>query len=104
MYKVIFEHHPKQDQEAEFIAAWQKGSDKIQEYPGAMGTKLYRSLDDSGTLYAMAEWTDKAARDAAMSAIATRDDADEILRGHEMFVDSYSTIISAEHIATSKPA
>jgi quinol monooxygenase YgiN len=102
MYKVIFEHHPKEGKETEFIAAWKKGSDEIQKYPGANGTDLYRSLDDRGTLYAIAEWMSKEARDNAMAAIAKRDDASEILTAHEQFVDSYSTLISAEYIATSK--
>jgi len=102
MYIVVFEHHPKVGQEKEFIAAWQKGSDKIQEYPGASGTLLYRSLDDEGTMYAMAKWASKEARDSAMSAIARREDAEEILSAHERYVDAYSTIISAEQIAISE--
>lgn len=103
MYRVIFEHHPKEGQEAKFIAAWQKGSDIIQKYPGARGTKLFRSLNDPATLYAMAEWENKAARDAAMDAIAALPNGEDIIHGQEQFLDSYKTIVSAELVAASDP-
>lgn len=103
MYRVIFEHHPKPGQEAAFIKQWQAGSDVIQTYPGARGTKLFRSLDDPGTLYAMAEWESKEARNKAIAAIEQRDDADWVLNAHEQFLDSYSTIVSGDLIAASDP-
>jgi quinol monooxygenase YgiN len=101
MYRVIFEHHPKPDQEEAFIAAWQAGSDIIQEYPGARGTKLFRNLDNPAVLFAMADWESKAAREAAMAEIDKRPDADTVLTAHEQFLDSHTTLLSAELLANS---
>ena len=98
MYRIVFEHHPKPGQEKEFVAAWQRGSDKIQQYPGARGTKLFRSLSNTGVLYAMAEWDSKTARDDAMAEIAKRDDAESMLHAHEKFLESHVSIVSAELI------
>lgn len=103
MYRVIFEHHPKEGKEQEFIKQWQAGSDIIQTYPGARGTLLFRSIDSPGVMYAMAEWESKSARDEAMEAISKRDDSDWVMHEHEKFVDSYSVIVSAELIASSTP-
>ncbi len=103
MYRVIFEHHPKEGQEDAFIKQWKTGSDIIQTYLGARGTKLFRSLDDPKILYAMAEWESKAARDAAVSKISKRDDADWLLHAHEQYVTAHPTIVSAELIGVSDP-
>lgn len=103
MYRVVFEHHPKSGKEKDFIKAWQEGSDKIQQYPGARGTKLFRSLENPKILYAMAEWESKNARDKAIEEISKREDSEHMLHYHEQFVDAHPTIISAELIGTSDP-
>lgn len=103
MFRVIFEHHPKAGQEDLFIKQWQIGSDIIQTYPGARGTKLFRDLDNPLVLYAVADWDSKIDRDKAMAAVAERPDAKEVLRGHEKFLNSYITLVSAELIASSPP-
>ena len=102
MYRVIFEHHPKEGQEEQFIRQWQAGSDIIQTYPGARGTLLFRSLDDPKVLYAMADWESKAARDAAMEAIEQREDAEMVMAAHEQYLDSHTTILSAELVGVSR--
>ena len=101
MYRVIFEQHPKEGQEEAFIKQWKTGSDIIQTYPGARGTKLFRSLDDLKILYAMAEWESKAARDKAVAEIQKRDDADWLLHAHEQYVTKHPAIVSAELIEVS---
>jgi heme-degrading monooxygenase HmoA len=104
MYRVIFEHHPKEGQEEDFIKHWQNGSDIIQTYPGARGTKLFREISQPGILYAMAEWESKDARDAAIRAIiAGRPDSNHVLHGEEAYVDSHKTIMELECIAESNP-
>ncbi|CAN5655209.1 hypothetical protein BH23PAT1_BH23PAT1_4210 [soil metagenome] len=103
MYRVIFEHHPKKGQEDAFIKQWKIGSDIIQTYPGARGTKLFRSLDNPKILYAMAEWESKAARDAAVAELEKRKDAEWLLHAHEKFVIKHSAIVSAELIGESAP-
>lgn len=47
-----------------FIDNWRAASIILQEYPGALGTRLLRSLDDPLTFYAIPEWESKADRDA----------------------------------------
>lgn len=103
MYRVVFEHHPKDGKEEAFIKAWKEGSDRIQQYPGACGTKLFRSLDNPKILFAMTEWESKSARDKAIEEISKRDDAEYMLHNHEQFVDDHQTIISAELIGSSDP-
>jgi len=101
MYRVIFEHHPKEGQEAKFVAEWQKGSDIIQSYPGALGTKLFR-ITNPKILYAMADWESKDVRTKTVEAIV-KDHGEEILHAHEQFVDSYEIIAEGELIAESVP-
>jgi len=103
MYRVIFEHHPITGKEEAFIKQWKTGSDIIQTYPGARGTKLFRSLDNPKVLYAMAEWESKAHRDKAISEMEKRKDAEWLLHAHEQFVTKHPTIVSAELIGTSDP-
>jgi|SRR3989344_8862797 len=103
MYRVIFEHHPKAGQESAFIKQWQKGSDIIQTYPGAGGTKLFRNPNKPGILYAMADWKSKELRDVAIEAIKDRADAQEVLHGHEVYLDSHEIIGEFECIAESNP-
>ena len=103
MYRIIFEHHPKKGQEEAFIKQWKTGSDIIQTYPGARGTKLFRSLKDPKILYAMAEWESKSARDKAVAEMEKREDAEWLLHAHEKFVTAHPTIVSAELIGESDP-
>ncbi len=104
MYRIIFELRPKAGQEEAYIAQWQKGSDVIQSYPGAHGTKLFRDPDMPDVLYAMAEWGSKEARLAAMTKIKEeRPDADIVLRGHEQYLDSHIILGEFECIAESNP-
>ena len=103
MYRIIFEHHPKTDQENAFIAQWKKGSDIIQSYPGALGTKLFHKIGEQSTLYAMAEWESKSARNLAMNEINKLPNAEEILHGHEVFLDSHVNLGEFELIAESNP-
>ena len=49
MYRIIFEHHPLPDKIIEFQGAWKNSSDIIQTYPGARGTRLFRSYHDPTT-------------------------------------------------------
>lgn len=101
MIRYVFQWRPKAGQEKDFIAAWQKGSDVIQTYPGARGTKLMRSLDDPSVTYGMAEWDSVEARDAAMAEIAKLPEGLEILTGHEKFVQDTECLVRAEQIAES---
>lgn len=103
MYRIIFKHHLKENQEDAFIKQWQKGSDIIQTYPGALGTKLFRKKDEPGYLYAMAEWESKEARDAAVAAIKERPDAEEVLHKHETFLNSHVILGEFELLASSNP-
>ncbi len=103
MYRIIFEHHPKAGQEENFIKQWQVGSDIIQTYPGARGTKLFRDKNKPGILYAMAEWESKDIRTQAVEKIKERPDADFVLHKHTEYVDSHETIIEGECIAESNP-
>jgi len=103
MYRVIFEHHPKKDQEEAFIKQWQIGSDIIQTYPGARGTKLFRDKNKPGVLYAMAEWDSKEIRSQAVEKIKERPGADFVLHEHTKYVDSHETILELDCIAESNP-
>lgn len=98
MYRIIFEHHPKVGQEELFIDAWKRGSDIIQTYPGTLGTKLFRSLEDPKIIYAIAEWESKAARDAIMPEIEARMKSDGTYNEHERYIDEVKTIASMELI------
>ena len=101
MYGIIFEWHLKVGEEQAFCNEWKTGSDVIQTYPGARGTKLFRSVDKPGTFFAIAEWDSKEARDAAFGEIKKRPDAHQVLRGHEKFVDYDEVIARLEFIAES---
>ena len=104
MYRIIFEHCPKPDQEVQFIAQWQWGSDIIQTYPGARGSKLFRMNGNPGRIYAMAEWDSKEARAAAVERIRReRTDADLVLRGHEKYLESHVTLGEFDCVAESHP-
>ena len=65
----VFEVHVKPGYTAEQYAdAWVRASELIQRAPGALGTRLHRSLDDDKKLLAIARWESKAQRDAMESS------------------------------------
>ena len=104
MYRIIFEHHPKEDQESDFIIAWKKGSDIIQSYPGARGTKLFRDVDNPTILYAIAEWESKEARDTIMPQIDKKLQELGIYNKHEEYVKEFKTLARMELISESHAA
>ena len=104
MYRIIFEHHPKKGQEEDFIKQWQIGSDIIQTYPGARGTKLFRDKNKPEIIYAIVEWESKEARDKAIDKVhAECEDNGYVLHGATQYVDSHETIVEVECIAESNP-
>ena len=104
MYRIIFEHHPKKGQEDKFIEEWQRGSDIIQSYPGARGTKLFRDVNNPKILYASAEWESKAARENIMPEIDAKMKAEGIYNLHEQYVDEVKIFAEMELIAESIPS
>ena len=104
MYRILIKHHPRSGQEDAFIQQWQSGSDVIQTYAGALGTKLFRNPDQPAIFYAMADWESKDARNAAMKAIEKdRPDAETILHGYAAFLDQHEKIGEFELVAKSNP-
>lgn len=103
MYRIIFEHHPFPEKIKEFQQAWKNSSDIIQTYPGALGTKLFASLDDPNVFYAIADWDSKEARDRAMEEIAKRDDGQSILRWTTNLVTGVRTLTHLKLTAESNP-
>lgn len=68
-YKYIWKITLSSEEQREpFIANWLEPSIVLQEYPGALGTRLHVSVDDPLTLYASAEWESKSDRDAMEAA------------------------------------
>ena len=51
----------------------------------------------------MADWKSKELRDVAIEAIKDRADAQEVLHGHEVYLDSHEIIGEFECIAESNP-
>ncbi len=79
-------HTPHEGQEEAYVDAWKQGSDVIQTYPGARGTKLFKKVGEPTVLIAMAEWESEQSRSEAFAAIkASRPDADFVLSGDEAF-------------------
>ena len=104
MYRVIIEHHPKKGQEKALIKQWQKGSDVIQTYPGARGTKLFRDPNKPEILYAMADWETAEFREEAFENIKKEHaDSEQIFHGYEAYLDSHETIGRFDLIAESNP-
>lgn len=103
MYRIIFEWRPKEGCEQTFIDDWQAGSDIIQTYPGARGTKLFRSAKTPGAIYAIAEWESKAAREGAFREIEKRPNAEKVLRGYLPLITSERTVLCLELVAESMP-
>lgn len=61
----VFEVHVNPGHTADAYAdAWVRASERIQQAPGARGTRLHRKIGDPDTLLAVASWDSKAARDA----------------------------------------
>lgn len=56
--------HP--GKEAQFRAAWRRGTELIQEKYGSLGSRLHR--DDQGRFIGVAEWPDRATWQAAFDA------------------------------------
>lgn len=69
----------------QYAEAWMRASAFIQRAPGALGTRLHRSLDDPNVLLAIATWESKAARDAMEADPPTEVKA--IIAGQTPFVD-----------------
>ena len=46
-----------------FIQNWHAATVVLQEYPGAAGTTVYKSIDEENTYVIIALWESKAARD-----------------------------------------
>jgi heme-degrading monooxygenase HmoA len=103
MYIVVFEHHVKEGQEDAFVAKWQSGSDVIQKHPRALGTRLYKSSDREGVMYAIAQWESKESRDTAIDELSKLAGAEDLLHGHEKYVDSYKVAFSGELVSKSLP-
>ena len=102
MYRVILKNVPKPGQEADYIAQWQRGSDVIQTYPGALGTKLFSKVGEPGATYAMADWVSKEAREQAFDKIKQeRSDAEEVLGKYKEFLESWEVFAEYELIAKS---
>lgn len=62
--------HP--GKEAQFRAAWRRGTELIQERYGSLGSRLHR--DDQGRFIGVAEWPDRATWQAAFDAKMVYDD------------------------------
>ncbi len=103
MYRVIFKHKLKEGEEKNYSTQWQEGSSFIQKQEGALGSRLFRKIDEPEYLYAMADWESKEARNKAMDSIKNNYlNFQEILHKHEMFLESHITLGEFELIAEVK--
>lgn len=102
--KFIFEVKIKKGHtEQEYIDAWKKGSAIIQNSEGAKGTVLYRKINESGTLIAIAEWESKEVRDAAMKKLDEGGlEMRELLDKHKEYGDT-NMLGNFEEIARVNP-
>lgn len=72
--------------EQEYIEAWKKGSAIIQNSEGAKGTILYRKINETETLIAIAEWESKELRDKAMKKLDEADaEIQKVLNRHKEY-------------------
>jgi hypothetical protein len=69
-YRYVFKVKVVPGEEAAFEESWHNGSVPIQMCPGARGTRLHKILGEEGAYLAVAEWEDKAARQAAFVELA----------------------------------
>ena len=95
MYRYIWtiKLHDSQD-EQEFIAHWREGSELLQEYEGALGTRIHRVRDQPRSFFLVAEWESRAARDA-MDQDANYGDSERARRWQKLPKnESYGEIIS----------
>jgi heme-degrading monooxygenase HmoA len=84
--KYIFETHIKEGYTAEdYAKAWLRASELIQRAPGACGTELLRVIGDPDRLIAIAQWENKASRDAMESQ--HNPDVAEIIRSAAAFCE-----------------
>ncbi len=82
----VFEVHIRPGYSAdEYARAWVAASTIIQRSPGALGTRLHRSLEDDSKLIAIASWESKAARDRSDQLVA--DEVTSIIASQAPFVD-----------------
>ena len=61
-YAILFHWRLKPGREADFTQAWEEATLALREQ-GSLGSTLFEASD--GSVYALARWPDKAARDAA---------------------------------------
>lgn len=106
-YRVVFEVAFASDEDREdYVASWQAGSEVIQTYPGARGTRLHSALGRN-VVFAVAEWDSKSARDTAFEQIrldhANR--ADEILgeNGYDEKFGEVTLLAAGDEIASVFP-
>lgn len=88
--------------EEDYIEAWRKGSSIIQESVGTKGTKLYRKINEPGTLIAIAEWESKELRDKAMKKLDQDLELQEVLTKHREYGD-IEIIGNFDEIASVEP-
>ncbi len=69
--------------EEQYLNAWTKGSEVIQQSEGAEGTTLYRN--EKGELLAIASWESKEKRDAAMERLKADQTTEEVRNKHREF-------------------
>ena len=79
-FKFIFEVRVADDKDEEFIENWHKMSIPIQEYDGAMGTRLHKKQGEEHTYIAIAEWESQEDREMAMKDISEDGDSDRAKR------------------------
>ncbi len=82
----VFEVHVRPGYTAEqYAEAWVRASRIIQRAPGARGTRLHRKIGDPSTLFAIATWESKSARDAMESRPSA--EVRDIIAEQARFVD-----------------
>lgn len=81
-FRFVFEIKVRPGEDEEFIKNWREGSKPIQEYPGALGTRLHKKRGEDHTYVAIAEWESLEARQAAIEDIE-RGESDRAKRVRE---------------------
>lgn len=67
--KFVFEVRVIPGHEKDYIAAWLRGSEIIQQQAGALGTELHRKVGEASTFLAIAQWESAEARQKAMQVL-----------------------------------